>query len=83
MTSESARVDVGALAASFPPSFAWGAAAAAYQIEGSADAEGKGPSIWDTFCRIPGAVAGGDTGTSRAITCATSARTLPSSQGWA
>ena len=62
MTSESARVDVGALAASFPPSFAWGAAAAAYQIEGSADAEGKGPSIWDTFCRIPGAVAGGDTG---------------------
>ena len=60
--SAGARTDVAALAAAFAPSFAWGAAAAAYQIEGSPDADGKGPSIWDTFCRVPGAIAGGDTG---------------------
>jgi beta-glucosidase len=38
-----------------------GAATAAYQIEGAADADGKGPSIWDSFVRVPGAIAGGDT----------------------
>ena len=46
----------------FPPDFLWGAATAAYQIEGAADADGRTPSIWDTFARVPGAVAGGDTG---------------------
>jgi beta-glucosidase len=46
----------------FPSDFVWGAATAAYQIEGGADADGRGPSIWDTFSRRPGAVAGGDTG---------------------
>lgn len=60
--SAAARVDVAALAAAFPETFTWGVAAAAYQIEGSPDVDGKGPSIWDTFCRVPGAVAGGDTG---------------------
>ncbi|HSZ40139.1 MAG TPA: GH1 family beta-glucosidase [Trebonia sp.] len=47
---------------SFPDGFLWGAATAAYQIEGSPDADGKGPSIWDTFSHTPGKVRGGDTG---------------------
>ncbi|WDF32849.1 GH1 family beta-glucosidase [Arthrobacter agilis] len=41
----------------FPEGFLWGAATAAYQIEGAADEGGRGPSIWDTFSRVPGAVA--------------------------
>ncbi|GEN50054.1 glycoside hydrolase family 1 protein [Alkalibacterium pelagium] len=39
---------------SFPKDFLWGAASAAYQIEGAFDADGKGPSIWDEFTKIPG-----------------------------
>jgi beta-glucosidase len=46
----------------FPPGFTWGAATAAYQIEGAANADGKGPSVWDTFSHTPGKVRGGDTG---------------------
>ena len=46
----------------FPRDFVWGAATAAYQIEGAADADGRGESIWDRFCRTPGKVANGDTG---------------------
>ena len=46
----------------FPQGFLWGAATAAYQIEGAPDADGKGPSIWDTFSHTPGKVAAGDTG---------------------
>lgn len=45
----------------FPPDFTWGVAAASAQIEGAAFEGGKGASIWDTFCRKPGAVLGGDT----------------------
>ena len=48
--------------ARFPDGFVWGAATAAYQVEGAVDADGRGGSIWDTFCRVPGAIAGGDTG---------------------
>jgi beta-glucosidase len=46
----------------FPPGFTWGAATAAYQIEGAARIDGRGPSVWDTFSHIPGTVRGGDTG---------------------
>jgi len=46
----------------FPPGFGWGAATSAYQVEGAAATDGRGPSIWDTFARVPGNVRGGDTG---------------------
>jgi beta-glucosidase len=42
--------------------FVWGCSTAAYQIEGSTDADGRGTSIWDTFARKPGAVLGGMNG---------------------
>lgn len=46
----------------FPNNFVWGAASAAYQIEGGAKDGGRGPSIWDSFCRIPGKIERGETG---------------------
>jgi beta-glucosidase len=46
----------------FPPGFLWGAATAAYQIEGSPLADGAGPSIWHRFAHTPGRVRDGDTG---------------------
>jgi len=44
------------------PDFVWGVATSAYQVEGAVRAGGRSPSIWDTFCRIPGAIDNGDTG---------------------
>ena len=44
------------------PGFLWGAATAAYQIEGAATEGGRSPSIWDTFSHTPGRVRDGDTG---------------------
>jgi beta-glucosidase len=46
----------------FPDGFVWGAATASYQIEGATSADGRGPSIWDTFSRTPGRVHSGHTG---------------------
>ena len=48
--------------ADLPPSFKWGVATSSYQIEGAVAEDGRTPSIWDTFCRVPGAVVGGDNG---------------------
>ena len=55
----------------FPRDFVWGAATAAFQIEGATHADGRGESIWDRFCHTPGKVANGenafafDSGTAR------------------
>ncbi|WP_244246819.1 GH1 family beta-glucosidase [Nocardioides euryhalodurans] len=46
----------------FPAGFRFGTSTAAYQIEGAATEDGKGPSIWDTFSHQPGRIANGDTG---------------------
>jgi len=46
----------------FPPGFTWGASSAAYQVEGAAHEDGRGPSVWDTYSHSPGNVRGGDTG---------------------
>ena len=46
----------------FPENFLWGAATAAYQIEGAVTEDGRIPSIWDTFSATPGKVTDGDTG---------------------
>ena len=46
----------------FPDGFVWGAATASYQIEGAVAEDGRGPSVWDTFCATPGRVRDGDTG---------------------
>src|SRR5947209_14133228 len=41
---------------SFPPGFLWGTATAAYQVEGAVNADGRGPSVWDTFSHTPGKI---------------------------
>ena len=46
----------------FPANFWWGAATAAYQLEGAAAEDGRKPSIWDTFSHTKGKVVNGDTG---------------------
>ncbi|MBU4188355.1 MAG: GH1 family beta-glucosidase [Propionicimonas sp.] len=47
----------------FPEGFRFGAATAAYQIEGAAAEDGKVDSIWDVFCRQPGRITNGEDGT--------------------
>lgn len=46
----------------FPKDFVWGTATSSYQIEGAVEEGGRGPSIWDTFCAVPGNISNGDTG---------------------
>ena len=46
----------------FPPDFIWGVATSSFQIEGAASADGKGESIWDRFCKQPGAIADASNG---------------------
>jgi beta-glucosidase len=46
----------------FPDDFLWGAATAAYQIEGAPEEDGKGPSVWDTFVRREGKIHHAETG---------------------
>ncbi|WP_084961099.1 GH1 family beta-glucosidase [Thermoactinospora rubra] len=48
--------------AALPADFVWGVATSAYQIEGAVAEGGRAPSIWDTFCRVPGKIDNGDTG---------------------
>ena len=52
----------------FPSDFVWGAATAAYQVEGAATEDGRGESIWDRFSATPGKVVNGATG---AVACDT------------
>src|SRR5450756_564701 len=47
---------------SFKKDFVFGVATSAYQIEGAAAEDGRTPSIWDTFCRVPGKVYEGQNG---------------------
>ncbi|MGL5325870.1 MAG: family 1 glycosylhydrolase, partial [Aeromonas sp.] len=46
----------------FPSDFLWGAASAAYQVEGGWNADGKGPSVWDLFTKLPGKTFEGSNG---------------------
>jgi beta-glucosidase len=58
----SATDDQSALIDTLPADFRWGVATSSYQIEGAVDEDGRTPSIWDTFCRVPGAVVNSDHG---------------------
>jgi beta-glucosidase len=44
------------------PDFVWGVSTSSYQIEGGAQADGRGPSVWDGFCRVAGRIANGENG---------------------
>ena len=46
----------------FPADFVWGAATAAYQVEGAVAEDGRGESIWDRFTATPGKIRNGDDG---------------------
>lgn len=63
LESQSNRgASIGPTSRSYPPGFLWGAATAAYQIEGAAREGGRGPSIWDDFSHHLERTRGGDTG---------------------
>jgi beta-glucosidase len=58
-TGQSANPKV---ASGFPQGFRWGTATSSYQVEGAAREDGRGVSIWDTFCRTPGKISDGTNG---------------------
>ena len=63
MTSTTLAVELPSLElGAFPAGFLWGAATAAYQVEGAVSEGGRGRSIWDTFSHTPGRTVHGDTG---------------------
>jgi beta-glucosidase len=62
MTGQADPQDTLQPATRFPNGFVWGVAASAYQIEGAFNEDGRGESIWDRFCRMPGRVDNSDTG---------------------
>lgn len=47
---------------SFPSTFLWGSASAAYQVEGAWNVDGKGKSVWDNYAKVPGATFQGTNG---------------------
>ncbi|KAK4567573.1 hypothetical protein RGQ29_003369 [Quercus rubra] len=62
-SAESVSLDSGGLSRDkFPKGFVFGTATSAYQVEGMAHKDGRGPSIWDEFVKIPGVVANNATG---------------------
>jgi beta-glucosidase len=62
LLDEALGIEPTALARRFPSEFVWGVATSAYQIEGAAHEDGRGASIWDEFCRRPGAIRDGGNG---------------------
>ena len=56
------------LIGTLPANFKWGTATSAYQIEGAVAEDGRTDSVWDTFCRVPGAIDNGDVGDPPATT---------------